>query len=69
MLNIYELKRKIVAYVKDDGCNLNIVVTTLKSIISCDVLGLEGFQGICFDHEFFKVCKYMQQHMKKFTKA
>jgi hypothetical protein len=52
---------KIVAYVKDDGCNLNTMAVALKSIISCNVLGLEGFQRICFDHEFFKVCKYMQQ--------
>ncbi len=60
---------KIVAYVKDDGCNLNTMAVALKSIISCNVLGLEGFQRICFDHEFFKVCKYMQQQMKMFAKA
>ncbi len=29
----------------------------LKSIISCDVLGLEeNFQGICFGHAFSKAC-------------
>jgi hypothetical protein len=30
----------------------------LKSIISCDMLGLkESFQGICFGHAFFKACQ------------
>jgi len=26
---------------KDEGSNLNIITTTLKSIVSCDVLGLK----------------------------
>jgi hypothetical protein len=41
-LNIYKLKQKIVAYVKDEGFNLNIMTTTLKSIVSCDVFSLEN---------------------------
>jgi hypothetical protein len=58
-LNTYELRRKIVAYVKDEGFNLNTMIVALKSIVSCDVLGLEeSFQGTCFDHAFFKMCQY-----------
>jgi hypothetical protein len=58
-LDIYELRRKIVAYVKDEGYNLNIMTTTLKSIINCDVLGLEeSFQRTCFGHAFSKACSY-----------
>jgi hypothetical protein len=40
-LNTYELRKKIVAYVKDEGFNLNTMIATLKSIVSYDVLGLE----------------------------
>jgi len=33
---------------------------TLKSIVSCDMLGLEeSFQGTCFGHAFSKVCQYV----------
>jgi hypothetical protein len=54
------LRRKIIAYVKDKGSNLNIMIIDLKSIISCDVLGLEkSFQGICFGHAFSKACQYV----------
>jgi hypothetical protein len=35
------------------------MIAILKSIISCDVLGLEeSFQGTCFGHVFFEVCEY-----------
>jgi hypothetical protein len=35
------------------------MIITLKSIISCDVLGLEeSFQGIFFGHAFLKTCRY-----------
>jgi hypothetical protein len=35
------------------------MITTLKLIVSCDVLGLEeSFQGTCFGHVFFEVCEY-----------
>jgi hypothetical protein len=55
LLDNYALRRKIISYVKDEGFNLNIMTTTLKSIVSCDMLGLEG---ICFGHAFFKACQY-----------
>ncbi len=36
------------------------MITMLKSIISCDMLGLEeSFQGICFGHAFSKACQYV----------
>jgi hypothetical protein len=67
LLNIYGLKRKIV--VEDEGSNLNIMIAILKSIISCDVLGLEeSFQGTCFGHVFLK-CANMQQWMNFFAKV
>jgi hypothetical protein len=60
LLDSYALRRKIIAYVKDEGSNLNTMTTTLKSIVSCDMLGLEeSFEGICFWHAFFKACQYV----------
>jgi hypothetical protein len=32
--------KKIIVYVKDEGSNLNTMIVALKSVISCDVLGL-----------------------------
>jgi hypothetical protein len=59
LLDSYALRRKIIAYVKDEGSNLNTMTTTLKSIVSCDLLGLEeSFQGTCFGHAFSKACQY-----------
>jgi hypothetical protein len=57
LLNKYDLMKKIIPYVKDKRFNLNIMIPTLKSIVSCDILGLtESFQGSCFGHAFFKAC-------------
>jgi len=41
LLDSYALKKKIIVYVKDEGSNLNTMTTTLKSVVTCDVLGLE----------------------------
>jgi hypothetical protein len=48
------LKRKIIAYVKDEGSNLNVMIIALRSIVKCEVLGLdESFQdSLCFGHVF-----------------
>ncbi len=40
-MDTYEFKRKVITYVKDDGSNLNNMTIVAKSILSCDVLGLE----------------------------
>ncbi len=40
LLSKYDLRKKIIVYVKDEGFNLNTMTITLKSIVSCDVLGL-----------------------------
>jgi hypothetical protein len=52
------LKRKIIAYVKDEGSNLNVMIITLRSIVRCEILGLnENLQdSICFGHIFLKTC-------------
>jgi hypothetical protein len=34
------------------------MISTLKSIVRCDMLGLEeSFQGTCFSHAFSKACQ------------
>jgi len=57
LLNQYDLRKKIIAYVKNEGANLNAMTTALKFVVDCEVLGLEeSFQRTCFGHAFFKAC-------------
>ncbi len=45
---------------------MNIMTIALKSIVSCDMLGLEeSFKGNCFGHAFFKACQYATIEEKK----
>jgi hypothetical protein len=58
-LEQYGLTKTILAYVKDESVNLNTMIATLKSIISCEIFGVvESFKGTCFGHAFFKACQY-----------
>jgi hypothetical protein len=36
LLYQYDLRKKIVAYVKDEGENLNAMTTTLKFVVNCE---------------------------------
>jgi hypothetical protein len=59
LLNQYDLRKKIVAYVKDGGANLNAMTIALKFVVNCEILNMEeSFQGICFGHAFSKACQY-----------
>ncbi len=50
---------------KNEEFNLNIMSSTLKIIISCDILGLEeSYQSICFGHAFSKACQYATTNEK-----
>ncbi len=55
---------------KNERSNLTTMMTTLKSIIKCEVLGLddESFQGTCFGHVFPRHAS-MPQLMKSCAKA
>jgi len=45
--------------IKNEGSNLNAMTNALKSVICCEILGLEEiFQSYCFGHTFFKACQY-----------
>ncbi len=59
MLDQYDLRKKVIEYVKDEGANLNALTVILKSMVDCEVLGMEkSFQGSCFGHLFYKACQY-----------
>ncbi len=69
LLDSYALKRKIIAYVKDERSNLNTMTTTLKSIVSCDMFGLEeNFKAFVQGIHFIRLAN-MLQHMKKIAKT
>jgi hypothetical protein len=58
-LNKFGLKKKIIAYVKDEGFNLNAMTSALKFVISFETLNLqENVNGTCFGHVFSKTCQY-----------
>ncbi len=59
LLDAYGLRNNIIAYVTDEGSNLNTLTNALKSFVKCEILGLEeSFQGTYFGHVFSKACQY-----------
>jgi len=57
LFHYYNLRNKIIAYVKNDQFNLSAMTIALKFIVSCEAMGLEeSFQGTYFDLTFFKAC-------------
>jgi hypothetical protein len=59
LLDFYGLSKKIIAYVKDGGTNLNFMTTSLKFVVNCEVLRLEeNFNGSYFGHASSKTCQY-----------
>jgi len=51
----YGLRNKIIAYVKNEGSNLNVMTIVLIFVVKCEVLNLdESFQGYCFGLSFPK---------------
>jgi hypothetical protein len=38
LLDQYDLRKIIIAYVKDDGANLNVITTTVKFMVNYEVL-------------------------------
>ncbi len=65
LFNQYGLKRKIIAYVKDEGSNLNVMMIALRLIVKCEVLSLgESFQGTYFGNVFKNVYQYVTTNEK-----
>jgi hypothetical protein len=51
------LKKKIIAYVKDEGSNWNALITTLKSIVNYAAMGMEEKNPL--DEKMCKGSKYI----------
>jgi hypothetical protein len=57
LLNKNGIRKNIIAYVKDEGSNFNVMINALESIMNYEYFNLEDFfKEICFDHIFSKVC-------------
>jgi hypothetical protein len=41
LMDAYGLRNKIIAYVKNEGSNLNTLISALKFVVKCDILSLE----------------------------
>jgi hypothetical protein len=55
----------MITFVKDKGINLKIMTTTLKNIISCDMLDLPTpFARTCWGHVMSKVTQYATNDSK-----
>jgi hypothetical protein len=53
----------------DEGSNLNTMTTTLKSIVSCDMLGWrKNFKAFILGMHFPRLANMLQQN-KKITKT
>jgi hypothetical protein len=69
LLDFFGLRKKIITFIKDERVNLNAMTSALKSIVSCDILGLkESFNGSCFRHFFPRDAK-MGLLKRKFVKT
>jgi len=69
LLNKYALRKKIIAYVKDERSNLNAMTIALKVVVKYEPFSLkESFQGACFGHAFSKACQYGTVEKKRCVK-
>jgi hypothetical protein len=59
LLESFSLTSKVLCFVKDERLNLRTMGTTLKSLISCEVLNLKfHFDSACFGHAMSKATQY-----------
>lgn len=50
---------RVLAYVKDEGANLNTMATALKFAVKCKLLEIdEPYHGTCFMQVISKACQY-----------
>lgn len=55
----FSLTSRVLCFVKDEGINLKTMATTLKSMISCEVLDLKSlFDSACFGHAMSMATQY-----------
>jgi hypothetical protein len=62
LLDNYALKRKIIAYIKDEGSNLNIMIINQNSIINCGMLcWRKVFKALVLGMHFPKFTNMLQK--------
>jgi len=67
VLTSYGLNVKIMAYVKDEGNNINTMTSALTFVVSCELLRLTmPFRGSCWGHAIYKCCQYVTNDTKVF---
>jgi hypothetical protein len=55
----FQLDKKVIVYVKDQGGNLATLIPALTSLVTCNVLGLEKPNSkTCLVHVMSKVCQH-----------
>ncbi len=63
LLASYNLLKKLVAYVKDEGGNPSTLARAFILVVSCIPLTLSiPWYGSCFGHAFNKTCQYLQSY-------
>jgi len=68
LLYSFGLLDKVIAYVKDEGFNLNILIFALTYIVSRFALQLTcQFVGSCFGHAMSKVAQYATNNNKVYV--
>ncbi len=59
LLDFFGLRDKIIAYVKDEGSNLNTLILALTHVVTCcPFQSTSSFVGSCFGHAMSKACQY-----------
>lgn len=57
----YNLRNKIIANVKDERSNLNVMIITFKSIMSCEVVVVKEIsKGLVLVMHFWKLVNMLQ---------
>jgi hypothetical protein len=65
LLATYQLTNKVIAYVKEENTNLNMLAIVLTSVVSCELLQLlSPFSGICFGHAISNACQHAINDIK-----
>jgi hypothetical protein len=68
LLYSFGLLDKVIAYVKDGGFNLNILIFALTYIVFCFAFQLAcPFVGSCFGHAMSKVAQYATNKNKVYV--
>jgi hypothetical protein len=60
LVDQYELRRKNITYVKGEVLNLNVLTTTLKSIMRYEFeVWMQVFKALVLASHFLRACQYV----------